>query len=187
MSTPTLRIPSSCGPLSLPPIVASLTPHLQADEPGTSDPTPPALLAEVTASFPESDIFGVKLVNGRPTRALIHVTNHDANPIQLALVAGALVTTRRLPEDALPYESIVRNLTSTQYNVEVAAGEKKDLPYAFSQDMNPQDVYVQLVAVLTDPAGGVHQVKAANATAAIVEAPTSFLDPQMCVPSLSVH
>ncbi|KAH6892053.1 hypothetical protein B0T10DRAFT_604847 [Thelonectria olida] len=150
-----------------------------ASEPGTSSTTPPALLADVSASFPEADIFGVKLVNGRPTKALIEVTNHDSSPIQLALVGGALVSTKQQPEDAPAYASIVRNLTSVQYNLEIEAGEKKELPFAFSQDMNPQDVYVQLVALLTDPKGGVHQIQAANATASIVEAPTSFLDPQI--------
>ncbi|KAI5461115.1 hypothetical protein BGZ63DRAFT_424038 [Mariannaea sp. PMI_226] len=152
----------------------------QADaQPGTSPVTPPALLADVSASFPDADIFGVKLVNGRPTKALIEVTNHDSSPIHLAMVGGALVTTQSLPDDTPAYQKIVRNLTAVQYNIEIDAGEKKELTFAFSQDMNPQDVYIELVAVITDPKGGVHQIQAANSTAAIVEAPTSFLDPQI--------
>ncbi|KAK7409678.1 Increased recombination centers protein 22 [Neonectria punicea] len=152
----------------------------QADaDPGSSNATPPVLLADVTASFPEADIFGVKLVNGRPIKAVVEVTNRDSSPIQVALVAGVLVTTKELPDDAPAYEKIVRNLTSVTYNLDIDGGEKKELPFAFALDMNPQDVLVQLVAVITDAKGTVHQVQAYNSTASIVEPPTSFLDPQI--------
>ncbi|KAH7152480.1 hypothetical protein B0J13DRAFT_548529 [Dactylonectria estremocensis] len=151
----------------------------QDDAPGTSPVTPPALLADVSATFPEADIFGVKLVNGRPIKAVVEVTNHDSKPIEVAFVAGVLATTKELPEDAPAYEKIVRNLTSVPYNLAIEAGEKKEIPYSFALDMNPQDVLVQLVAVITDSKGGVHQVQAYNSTASIVEAPTSFLDPQI--------
>lgn len=125
----------------------------------------------------------MKLVNGRPIKAVVEITNHDSKAIDVAFVAGILATTKELPEDAPAYEKIVRNLTSVPYDLKIEAGEKKELPYSFAIDMNPQDVLVQLIAVITDSKGTVHQVQASNSTASIVEAPTSFLDPQMYVHS----
>lgn len=47
--------------------------------------------------------------------------------------------------------------------------------------MQPQDVMLQLVAVLADAQGGIYQVPAYNGAASVVEPPTSLLDPQMYV------
>jgi len=139
------------------------------------------LKAEIKTTFPETDILGVKLVNGRPTKAVIEVTNQDANPIQVAFVSGSLNTLKELPEDSPRYVSIVRNLTAVQYNIEVPAGEKKELPFSFAQDMQPQEVRIQLQALVSDSTGHLHEVLVHNGSASIVEAPTSFLDPQMYV------
>jgi hypothetical protein len=75
-------------------------------------------------------------------------------------------------------------LTAVQYNIEVPAGEKKELPFSFAQDMQPQDVRIELSALVTDSTGNLHEVLVHNGSASIVEAPTSFLDPQMYVSSL---
>ncbi|KAG5806712.1 hypothetical protein H9Q74_007306 [Fusarium xylarioides] len=137
------------------------------------------LKADIKATFSEADILGVKLVNGRPTKAVIEINNKDANAINVAFVAGSLNTMKELPEDSPRYTSILRNLTSVQYNIEVPAGEKKELTFSFAQDMQPQEVRVELSAVVTDSTGNLHQVLVHNGPASIVEAPTSFLDPQI--------
>ncbi|KAF4455256.1 hypothetical protein F53441_2406 [Fusarium austroafricanum] len=137
------------------------------------------LKATVKASFPEADILGVKLVNGRPTKAVLEINNNDASPITVAFVSGSLNTMKELPEDSPSYASIVRNLTAVQYNLEVPAGEKKEIPFSFAQDMQPQEVRVELSAVVADSTGNLHQVLAHVGPASIVEAPTSFLDPQI--------
>lgn len=124
----------------------------------------------------------MKLVNGRPTKALVEITNNEPNAIQVVFVGGALSSTKERPAGSPIWEGIVRNLTSTQYNLEIEAGEKKEVAYAFVQDMQPQDVLLNLVVVATDAAGGIYSLQAANQTAAIVEPPTSFFDPQMYVP-----
>ncbi|OAR01006.1 hypothetical protein LLEC1_02177, partial [Akanthomyces lecanii] len=139
----------------------------------------PQLNAQITATFPDADLIGLRLVNGKPTRAVVEVTNNDDGPIQVAFVSGTLSSDKPLPDDAPLYQSIVHNLTASQYNLPVAAGESKQVPYAFALDMQPQDVRVQLMAVVTDSKGGVFPITAYNGTASIVEAPTSFLDPQI--------
>lgn len=147
----------------------------QADAPpADAAANAPVIAADVEAVFPEADIFGVKLVNGRPTKAVIEVTNHEKAPIQLAFLAGTL-TKPGEPATAV----IVRNLTAVRYDLTVEPGEKKSVPYSFVQDMQPQDVKLQLVAVLSNDKGDTFQVPAYDASASIVEAPTSILDPQI--------
>ncbi|KAF4120192.1 Translocon-associated protein (TRAP), alpha subunit [Geosmithia morbida] len=150
-----------------------------AAEPGTKQTELSDLKADVSTSFPDADIFGVKLVNGRPTTALIELANRDESPVQIAFVSGSLFTTRDVSDDTPLYDTILRNLTAVQQQVVVPAGESKSVPYSFSVDMLPQDVRVRLVAVVTDSKGNVFQVEAHNDIAAIVEAPISFLDPQI--------
>lgn len=135
----------------------------------------------MTTSFPEADIFGVKLVNNRPTKALITISNHDTSSLNVAFVAGSLLSTKPQAEDAPAWKSIVRNLTAVQYAVDVPAGETKELPFSFALDMQPQDVRVQLTAVVMNDKGEIFQVQAADEVAAVVEAPVSFFDPQMYV------
>lgn len=149
--------------------------------PKQDEAAPPASLkAEVRATFPDSDI-GLRLVNGKPTRAFLEVSNHEDAPIQVAFVSGSLSSTAPQAADKPAYENILRNLTASQYGLSVDAGESKQVPYAFSLDMQPQDVLLELVAVLADSQGGIYQMSAYSSTASIVEPPTSFLDPQMYV------
>ncbi|KAK4062513.1 uncharacterized protein Triagg1_9883 [Trichoderma aggressivum f. europaeum] len=141
---------------------------------------PPATLnADIRTTFPDSDILGVKLVNGRPTTALIEVTNKEDDAIQVIFANGALWTTKDLPEGAPAYQGIVRNLTAVQYSLQIEAGETKSIPFSFALDMNPQDVRLRLLAVFTNEKGDIFQVPAYDGETSIVEAPTSFLDPQI--------
>ncbi|EGY18001.1 hypothetical protein VD0002_g7173 [Verticillium dahliae] len=134
----------------------------------------PTLAADVEATFPDADIFGVKLVNGRPTKAVVEITNHEDAPIQVAFVAGSLSRAEELAT-----EVIVRNLTAVRYDLTIEPKEKKAVPYSFALDMQPQDVKLQLVAVISNAKGDVFQLPAYNAPAAVVEPPTSILDPQI--------
>lgn len=123
----------------------------------------------------------MRLINGRPTQALVEITNKEDGPIQLAFLAGVLATAKDLPEGTPAYQGIIRNLTAVQYNSPIEAGETKSFPYSFALDMQPQDVKLQLAAVITNANGNLYQVEAHDGTASIVEAPTSLLDPQMYV------
>lgn len=147
----------------------------------TGSKAPSDLALDIKVAIPDSD-FGVKLVNGRATRAVLTVTNNEAESVSVAFVGGMLyspTSARSLDEDAPIYEGVLRNLTTVPYGQAVAAGESQDIPYSFVLDMLPQDVQLQLVAVVSNDKGQVFQYQAFNGSATIVEAPTNILDPQM--------
>jgi hypothetical protein len=99
--------------------------------------------------------------------------------VNIAIIGGALSSTSALPEGAHPSALIVRNLTATRYDIEIPAGEKQSLPYSFATDLNPQDLRLNLVAVLSSKEGVIYQVQAYNETVSVVEAPISVFDPQV--------
>lgn len=144
-----------------------------------SPPTTPNLAVSVTASFPQSEIFGIKLINGHATQAVLDFTNNEPEPISVAVVGGALASLQPLAPGTPPSAAILRNLTSTRYGVEIPAGETQSLPYVFSTEMHPQDLTLQIVAVVQSETGDVYQVQAFNGTVSVVEAATSLFDPQI--------
>lgn len=138
----------------------------------------PNLAISISASFPDSEIFGVKLVNGRATRAVISVVNNEPDAVNVVLVGGSLSTPPGVPGAPQP-PVIVRNLTNTRYGVRIPSGEKESLPYSFALDMHPQDLQLNLAAVLENAAGTFFTAPVYNETVSVVEAPSSIFDPQM--------
>ena len=107
------------------------------------------------------------------------MTNSEAEAVQVALVSGALWNSPFKAELSAA-DNIIRNLSTTRYDAEIAPGETKDLPYSFVLDMQPVDnVQLFLMALVSTPEGELFQVAAFNGTASVVEAPVSFFDPQM--------
>ena len=68
----------------------------------------PKLKVDVSTFFPDAEIFGVKLVNGRPTRALFKVTNNEPEPITVLIATGAILSP---PESAMSSPSVSSPLT----------------------------------------------------------------------------
>ncbi|OTA85471.1 hypothetical protein M434DRAFT_82673 [Hypoxylon sp. CO27-5] len=151
-----------------------------AAEDDAGSPPEVELKADVVATFPEADdIFGVKLVNGRPTKAVIDITNNEDEPILVAFVGGQLLNPRDVGPKDDPSAAVVRNLTTVRYEATIPAGEKQSLPYSFVLDMQPREVRLQLVAVITNSQNQIFQVGVYDQTVNIVEAPTSIFDPQI--------
>ncbi|TVY27242.1 Increased recombination centers protein [Lachnellula hyalina] len=141
--------------------------------------SPPNLAVSVSAAFPASEVFGVKLINGHATQALLDFTNSEPDAVQIAVIGGALTTLQPLAPETPASAAIIRNLTGTRYDVEIPAGEKLTLPYTFTTDLNPQDLRLNLLAVVMSKAGEIYQVQAFNETVSVVEAATSIFDPQI--------
>jgi hypothetical protein len=135
----------------------------------------PKLAVSVAATFPEAEIFGIKLVNGKPTKALLSISNEEPEPVTVKFIGGVLWTPPFDPQGS----RIVRNLTATRYNVEIPAGEKQSLPYNFVTELHPQDLRLELAAIMSSSDGKDFAIQAFNETISIVEPDTSIFDPQM--------
>jgi hypothetical protein len=133
------------------------------------------LAVSVAATFPEAEIFGIKLVNGKPTKALLSISNEEPEPVTVKFIGGVLWTPPFDPQGS----RIVRNLTATRYNVEIPAGEKQSLPYNFVTELHPQDLRLELAAIMSSSDGKDFAIQAFNETISIVEPDTSIFDPQM--------
>lgn len=73
----------------------------------------------------------------------------------------------------------MRNLTTTRYNVEIPAGQSESISYSFATELQPQDMKLNLAAVVTDSEGTPFTLQGFNEIVSIVEQDTSIFDPQM--------
>jgi len=135
----------------------------------------PNIAVHVSASFPNSEIFGVKLVNGHATQAVLDFMNTEPESVIVRMVGGSLWSLDA-PGQQPPH--IVKNLTTVPYNVEVPSGTNQSLTFNFATELHPQDMRLLLAAVV-DRAGNAFQLPAFNGTVTIVEAPISIFDPQI--------
>jgi len=142
----------------------------ELEDPGQT----PTLNVQVTAQFPDAEIFGIKIVNNKPTNILLSVNNHEPEPISVQFVGGSLWT----PDFDAAASRIVRNLTTKQYGIEVPAGESETLPYTFQTNMHPQELRLNLAAVI-GKGNTFYTQQAFNGTVQVVEPDSSLFDPQM--------
>ena len=140
----------------------------------------PNLKVDISTSFPQSEIFGVKLVNGHPTKAVLDVSNNEPQPISVLLVYGFLTTPIDVPGAPDPPQ-VLRNLTAARYGVSIPAGEKETITYSFATEFHPQDLRLNLAAVLSNSENAMFTKILFNETVSVVEAPMSIFDPQMYV------
>lgn len=137
------------------------------------------LSVDVKVTFPDAEIFGVKMVNGRPTRALLHVTNNEEVPVNALVAVGALLTPSNTPGAPDP-PVVMRNLTGAKFDTLVQPKTTETLTYAFATIMHPQDLTLELKTMISR-GPRVFTVTAFSESVSIVEAPVSILDPQMYV------
>ncbi len=142
----------------------------------------PSLAVTVSASFSDAEIFGIKLVNGKATKALVSFSNEEPEAVTVKFIGGALWTPPFDPQG----NKIVRNLTATRYHVEIPAGEKQSLPYNFATELHPQDLRLELAAIMSNRDGKDFALQAFNETVSIVEPDTSIFDPQMWASTLII-
>ncbi|PWW79639.1 hypothetical protein C7212DRAFT_310798, partial [Tuber magnatum] len=113
----------------------------------------------------------VKLVNGVPTRLSFNLSNFEDSPIFVEAVGGSLWDSGK--------DVAARNLTSKKLGgMEVLKDQKVEIPYEFVNEMHPREILLNLAMVLRYE-GEIVTVTAYNQTVAVVEAPTSLLDPQL--------
>lgn len=129
---------------------------------------------KISTSFPSSEIFGIKLVNGHATQALLSITNDEPEAVSINFIGGNLWSNAFAGGP-----QIIRNLTTTRYNVEIPAGQIDSISYNFATDLHPQDLRLSLAAVISDSEGTPYTLQAFNETVSVVEADTSIFDPQM--------
>jgi hypothetical protein len=129
--------------------------------------------AQVT--FPDSEVFGIKLVNGRPTTAVFNILNGENDPVRIRMVGGSLWPVEAVD---LTASSPIRNLSTTVYNTEIPAKSNHSLTYKFTTELHPQDLRLLLAGIVEDKNGASFQLEAFNGTVSVVEAPLSIFDPQ---------
>jgi len=130
---------------------------------------------KVSVQFPSSEIFGIKLVNGHATQALLSFANEEPEAIGVNFIGGNLWSVP--PAGQRP--QVLRNLTTTRYTIEIPAGQSESISYSFATELHPQDLKLSLAAVITDSEGTPYTLQAFNETVSVVEADTSIFDPQM--------
>lgn len=65
--------------------------------------------------------------------------------------------------------------------MEIPAGQSESISYNFATELQPQDLKLNLAAVVTDSEGTPYTLPAFNETVSVVEPDTSIFDPQMSV------
>jgi hypothetical protein len=108
------------------------------------------------------------------------VANQEPESITISLVGGSLVTPNDAPNAPNP-PAVIRNLTTQRYGVQIPAGEQQSLTYSFATELHPQELRLNLAAVLQDNTGQIYTQQFYNETVSIVEAPLSWFDPQTYV------
>ncbi|KAI9885796.1 MAG: 2' O-ribose methyltransferase [Watsoniomyces obsoletus] len=168
----------SLGALSANGATKKAPPSEEVDNPSTT----PALSVDVRATFPQSEIFGVKVINGHATQSVFSISNNEAEPVTVALIGGSLWTIEPIGGGGGGggrESRIIRNLTTVKYNVEIPPGQKESLSYAFTTDLQPAEMRLNLAAVVGDSKGKKYTFQAYNETVTVVEPETSLLDPQI--------
>ncbi|MBE7180089.1 MAG: hypothetical protein INR71_02590, partial [Terriglobus roseus] len=75
--------------------------------------------------------------------------------------------------------TVIANLSTVRYNLQVQPGQSESITYSFKNEMHPTDVQLNIAAVLQDSKSAFYTYSVFNETVSVVEAPLSMFDPQM--------
>ncbi|KAI1933433.1 hypothetical protein LOZ66_006439 [Ophidiomyces ophidiicola] len=137
----------------------------------------PTINVNVSTTFPNSEVFGVKLVNGLPTNAQLKFINNEPEPVTVSVIGGSLWTL------STPAQN-VRNLTTSRPGIEVASNSEATIGYDISTELLPQDLALNLAAVVSRKDGLVFTIPAFDGPVSIVEPAMSIFDPQVSVATI---
>ncbi|EEP83005.1 conserved hypothetical protein [Uncinocarpus reesii 1704] len=132
----------------------------------------PQVNVDVSTTFPDSEVFGVKLVNGLPTTAQVKIANNEPDPITVNIIGGSLWTLSEPSQN-------VHNLTVSRYGVEIDAKSEKTITYNFVTELLPQDLSLNLATMVAKKDGLIFTMPAYNGTVSVVEPEMSIFDPQV--------
>ncbi|KAI1976991.1 hypothetical protein LOZ53_002024 [Ophidiomyces ophidiicola] len=132
----------------------------------------PTINVNVSTTFPNSEVFGVKLVNGLPTNAQLKFINNEPEPVTVSVIGGSLWTL------STPAQN-VRNLTTSRPGIEVASNSEATIGYDISTELLPQDLALNLAAVVSRKDGLLFTIPAFDGPVSIVEPAMSIFDPQV--------
>lgn len=120
----------------------------------------------VTATFPENNPFG-HVVNGEKNKISLTVENKSDRNVTLTSIAGSFHHTDT--------NAVIKNVTATQYGIQLLEGKKLQIPYTFHSEFKPGDIRLNiwLEHVADDEK---YRVTAYDSIVTIVEPEVSIFD-----------
>lgn len=126
----------------------------------------------IDVEFPDSLFAPVTVVNGKTMRAVVTITNKEAeDAFSVDYIGGAVWQ----PDFGI----LIKNLTAFKYGTRIAAGDKRDLEFSFTEDLMPGEMGLHLAAVVAAADGTSYNVLAYNSTVVFTDPEHSFFDPQL--------
>jgi len=137
---------------------------LVTTSPTPEDSTEPEI--SVTAAFPESNPFG-HVVNGEKNSLLLNVENKSDRNVTLTGVSGSAHNPQT--------NRLIKNLTTSQFNVPLTQEMQLEIPYVFFSEFKPGDLRLN-VWIEYSAAGVKHRTVAYDSVVTIVEPDFSIFD-----------
>ncbi|KAK9474419.1 uncharacterized protein V1510DRAFT_401501 [Dipodascopsis tothii] len=125
----------------------------------------------VSSVFLDSPLQPVTLLNTKPNRVELTLTNNEDKDCSVQVAGGALF--------ALGGDVAIDNMTAARVGPLTVPGHSSQVvPYSFVVDREPKD-YVLRLGLLVEFDGQLLQTIAYNSTVSIADVPVSFFDPQL--------
>jgi len=143
--------------------VAAMILSASSTSPSSPPPEPEVI---VSASFPETNVFG-HVINGEKNSLVLSVESKSDRNVTLVRVAGSVHHAET--------NTLIKNLTSMPYNVPLLEGVKLQLPYAFYSEFKPGDLRLN-IWVEHAVEDSTYRISAYDSIVTVVEPDVSILD-----------